>query len=114
MKDYNARHEFLVYGWKGRHKFFGPTTSTTVLEYARPKRSVEHLTMKPVELVGRLLQDGSPIRGKIYEPFAGSGTTFVAAEQTGRSCLGLEIEPKYCAVTLERLTGMGLEPRLAE
>ena len=113
-KDYNARHEFLVYGWKGRHKFFGPTTSTTVLEYARPKRSVEHPTMKPVALVGRLLQDGSPIRGKIYEPFAGSGTTFVATEQTGRSCYGIEIEPKYCAVTLERLTGMGLEPRLAE
>jgi len=113
-KDYNARHEFLVYGWKGRHKFFGSTASTTILEYDRPKRSVEHPTMKPVELVGRLLQDGSPIRGKIYEPFAGSGTTFVAAEQTGRSCLGIEIEPKYCAVTLERLTGMGLEPRLAE
>ena len=110
-KDYNAKHELLVYGWRGRHKFYGGTTSTTVLEYDRPKRSVEHPTMKPVELVGRILQDGSPIRGKIYDPFVGSGTTLVASEQTGRSCWGVEIEPKYCAVTLERMTGMGLAPQ---
>lgn len=70
--------------------------------------------MKPVKLVGRLLQDGSPIRGQVYEPFAGSGTTFVADKQTGRSCRGIEIEPKYCAVTLEQLAGMGLEPKPAQ
>ena len=66
--------------------------------------------MKPVELLGRLLQDGSPIRGKIYDPFIGSGSTMVAAEQTGRSCFGIEIEPRYCAVTLHRMSEMGLEP----
>jgi DNA modification methylase len=47
-----------------------------------------------------------------YEPFAGSGSQFVAAEQTRRRCFGCEIEPKYVAVCLERLSGMGLEPRL--
>ncbi len=112
-KDYNAKHEFLVYGWKGRHKFFGATNSTTVLEYDRPTQSKAHPTMKPVELVGRILQDGSPIRGRIYEPFSGSGTTFVAAEQTGRECRGVELEAKYCAVALERLSEMGLEARRA-
>ena len=51
--------------------------------------------------------------GKIVaDLFLGSGTTMVAAEQTGRICYGMEIEPKYCAVTLERMAGMGLEPRL--
>jgi len=44
--------------------------------------------------------------------FLGSGTTSVAAEQTGRICYGMEIAEKYVAVTLERLAGMGLEPRL--
>lgn len=47
-----------------------------------------------------------------YEPFTGSATSFVAAEQTGRLCYGCEIEPKYVAVALERLSGLGLFPRL--
>jgi DNA modification methylase len=50
--------------------------------------------------------------GLVYEPFAGSGTTLVAAEQTGRICRGIEIEPKYVAVILERMAGMGLNPQL--
>jgi hypothetical protein len=49
-----------------------------------------------------------------YDPFVGSGTTIVAAEQSGRRCYGIEIEPKYCAVILERMSGMGLEPRRVE
>lgn len=50
--------------------------------------------------------------GTTYDPFLGSGTTLVACEQTGRVGYGMEIAEKYCSVTLERLTGMGLEPRL--
>ena len=49
----------------------------------------------------------------VYDPFLGSGTTAVAAEQLNRICYGMELEPKYVAVTLERLAGMGLEPRRA-
>ncbi|OQC57678.1 MAG: DNA methylase [Verrucomicrobia bacterium ADurb.Bin018] len=66
-----------------------------------------HSTPKPPEVVRNILDNTI---GTIYEPFLGSGTTLVAAEQTGRICYGMEIEPKYCAVTLERLAGMGLEP----
>ena len=44
--------------------------------------------------------------------FLGSGTTMVAAEQLGRTCYGMEISEKYVAVALERMAGMGLEPRL--
>lgn len=51
--------------------------------------------------------------GIAYEPFSGSGTTIVAAEQTGRLARGIEISPKYVAVALERLAGLGLEPRRA-
>ena len=50
----------------------------------------------------------------VYDPFCGSGTTLVACERLGRRGRGVEIWPAYCAVTLERLSQMGLSPRLAE
>lgn len=49
---------------------------------------------------------------EVYDPFLGSGTTLVATEQSGRIGYGMEIEPKYIAVALERLSKLGLEPRL--
>lgn len=113
-KDYNCKREFIVYGWRGTHKFHGPTNRTNVLEYVRPKRSELHPTMKPVELIQQLVEDGSPPAGLVYEPFSGSGTTFVAAAQAGRRCYGFELEPRYVACVLERLTTMGLETRLLD
>jgi DNA modification methylase len=56
-----------------------------------------------------------PIRnheGDVYDPFLGSGTTIVACEQIGRSGFGMEISEEYIAVTLQRLSDLGLEPRL--
>jgi DNA modification methylase len=50
--------------------------------------------------------------GDVFDPFLGSGTTIVAAEQNARHALGIEISPAYVAVCLERLAGLGLEPRL--
>jgi DNA modification methylase len=70
-----------------------------------------HRCPKPVELYRALLEPQVQPRATIYDPFLGSGTTIVAAEQTGRLCRGIEIAPKYVAVALERLAGMGLEPR---
>ena len=49
---------------------------------------------------------------EVYDPFLGSGTTMVAAEQLGRVCYGMEISPKYVAVILQRMKDMGLEPKL--
>jgi len=69
-----------------------------------------HAHAKPVDWV-RLLIANCTI-GDVFDPFVGSGTTIVAVEQTGRSCYGMEIEPKYVAVTLQRLSDMGLTPRL--
>lgn len=48
----------------------------------------------------------------ILDPFLGSGTTMVAAEQLVRVCYGIEISEKYCAVILERMSDMGLKPKL--
>jgi len=60
-----------------------------------------------VDLIGRT-------KGLIIDPFLGSGTTMVAAEQIGRVCYGMELEPKYVAVALERMSDMGLEPELVD
>ena len=68
-----------------------------------------HPTQKPVTLLEKLTRH---TQGNVFDPFLGSGTTMVAAEQTGRLCYGMEIESKYVAVTLQRLADMGLEPRL--
>jgi len=61
---------------------------------------------------GRCLLNSSR-RGEVgYEPFAGSGTTLVAAEQSGRVCRAMEVDPRYVAVALERLSSVGLKPTL--
>jgi DNA modification methylase len=110
--DYNYKHEPIWYGWKdGGHHFYGPF-STSVLEYNKPQASTQHPTTKPTELIARLVENSSLVGEAVYDPFLGSGTTAVAAEQLNRICYGMEIEPKYVAVTLERLAGMGLEPKL--
>ncbi len=64
--------------------------------------------MKPVELVARALENSSRRGNLVFEPFAGSGTTLIAAERTGRRCAAIELEPKYVQVIIERwekLTG---------
>ncbi len=64
--------------------------------------------MKPVALVGRALANSSTLKSIVLDPFLGSGTTLIAAEQLGRICYGLELDPGYCDVIVERwehLTG---------
>lgn len=73
-----------------------------------------HPTQKPLGLFVQVIEGYTDISALIIDFFLGSGTTAVAAEQTGRICYGMEISEKYVAVVLERLSGMGLEPRLAE
>jgi DNA modification methylase len=58
--------------------------------------------MKPVELVARALANSSRPGDLVYEPFVGSGSTIIAAEQTGRRCIAIEIDPHYAQVALER------------
>jgi DNA modification methylase len=58
--------------------------------------------MKPVELVARALRNSSGPRDLVYEPFAGSGSTIIAAERTGRRCVAIEIDPRYAQVSIER------------
>lgn len=72
-----------------------------------------HGSVKPLVVVTDIMERVSSKDGAVFDGFAGSGTTLVAAENTKRRCYALEIEPKYVAIALERLSDMGLKPVLA-
>ena len=83
---------------------------------APPQRGNEfaevHGATMPLHLPAWVLSTLCDHADSVYEPFCGTGTTIVAAEGAGRRCAAIEIDPKYVAVTLERLEGMGLAPQL--
>lgn len=114
--DYHWRCEPIFYGWlpNAGHRYYGGRQQDTVWEIDRPLASPEHPTMKPVELVARAIGNSSKQHEVAYDPFGGSGTTMVACEELARQCRMIEIEPKYCAVILERMAGMGLTPQLQD
>jgi len=72
----------------------------------------EHATQKPVALVLQAFDCFAPQRCLVYDGFVGGGTVHCAAESTNRTCFGIDMEPGYVAVTLERLSQMGLTPEL--
>lgn len=102
--DYHWKHEPILYGWKDglAHLWMGDRTQTTVLKFKKPARNVEHPTMKPIELLGYLINNSSKKNDLIFDFFLGSGSTLIAADQTGRKCYGCELDPKYCDVIVDR------------
>lgn len=61
-----------------------------------------HPTVKPVEMIADAIKDVSPRGGIVLDIFAGSGSTLIAAEKTGRKAYLCEIDPHYCSVIIER------------
>ena len=81
----------------------GGTEMRNVLRFPKAiPQSEEHPTPKPVPLLEELIKACCPTRGLVLDPFAGSGSTFIAAERTGRTCFAAELEPRYCDITLAR------------
>lgn len=113
-QDYQWQHEPCLYGWKdgAAHGWYSDRKQTTLLKFDRPSRNQEHPTMKPVGLFAYLMGNSTAAQGLAYDPFLGSGTTLIAAEQLGRKCYGMEISPAYCDVIVKRwetLTGKKAE-----
>ncbi len=76
---------------------------STVWEIPKPQKSeTGHSTQKPVECMRRPIQNNSKAGDGIYEPFSGSGTTIIAAEQLARRCYAMEISPLYVDVAVRR------------
>jgi len=112
--QYKQKHEPFYYCHKSGKapRWFGPTNEVTVWDCDRASVNEHHPTQKPPELIARAIRNSSEPKQVVCDWFLGSGTTMVAAEQLDRTCYGIEIEPKYVAVALQRMKDMGLEPRL--
>jgi DNA modification methylase len=75
---------------------------TTVLRENRPSKSDLHPTMKPVNLVQRMIEWSSTAGETVLDLFGGSGSTLIACEKTGRKARLMELDPKYCDVIIKR------------
>jgi DNA modification methylase len=114
-KDFMGAHEWCFYCWKegAAHKFFGPANVPDLWQVKKvtPNKMV-HLTEKPVELAARAMQYSSRPGENVLDLFGGSGSTLIAAEQTGRKAFLMELDPPYCDVIVtryEQLTGKKAE-----
>lgn len=118
-KDYHTKYEPIWYGWKEGTRLcpLEDRKQSDVWDIPRPKKSEEHPTMKPVELVARAITNSSKKGDVVIDLFGGSGTTLIASEQTGRCCRMMELDPKYVDVIVnrwEQLTGKQAELIKAE
>jgi DNA modification methylase len=140
-QDYNWQHEPILYGWKegAGHTWVGPFSNSTVLDYEtdfedmnkqqlvellqevratstvvrenKPARNAEHPTMKPVNLVARLIVNNTRPNDIVLDPFGGGGSTLIACLQLGRNARLIELDPKYCDVICTRWQkATGLRP----
>jgi DNA modification methylase len=100
-----GNHEWCFYCWKegAAHQFFGPSNVTDVwsVKKVSPHKMI-HLTEKPVELAMRAIQYSSLPGENVLDLFAGSGSTLIACEQTGRKCYTMEIDGLYADVVVKR------------
>ena len=104
-KDFMGAHEVCFYGWRegAAHVFLGPNNVTDLWHVKKVNpQSMIHLTEKPVELAVRAMQYSSRPGENVLDLFAGSGSTLIAAEQTGRRALLMELDPLYCDVIRDR------------
>lgn len=105
-KDYHSRHETILYGWNEKIENrlrVEDRKQDDVWEIKRPTSSELHPTMKPIELIERMLNNSSKEGMNILDLFLGSGSTMVASHQLKRKCYGMELDPKYCQVIIDRM-----------
>ena len=103
---FRNQHELCLFGSKLAGKI-GDGKTPNVLQHKRD-REAEHATPKPILLICDMLKqiDGETIA----DPFLGGGSTMVAAHQLKRKCYGMELDPKYCQVIVDRM--LKLDPTL--
>ncbi|MBK9963121.1 MAG: site-specific DNA-methyltransferase [Saprospiraceae bacterium] len=108
--DYHYKHEPCWYAVKKGNKgnWASDRKQTTVWEIAKPQKSeTGHSTQKPIECMAKAIANHD---GDVHDPFLGSGSTMVAAHQLNRKCYGMELDPKYCQVIVDRM--LKLDPAL--
>lgn len=102
--DYQSKHEPCLYGWfdNGTHSWYSDRKQESVW-LAKSKREEGHTTPKPIDIVSKALTNSSLPNHLIFDLFLGSGSTMVAAHQLNRKCYGMELDPKYCQVIVDRM-----------
>ena len=111
----NEEGEPLMYvvQQQAAHHYRGGRKQTTVWTIkSRDDSGHGHGTQKPVECMERPMRNNAAYGQLVCDPFMGSGTSLVAAQRSGRVCVGLELDPRYVGVALERMSDMGLECQL--
>ena len=102
--NYHWQHEPCWYAVKKGADvgWVGDRSQSTLWQIAVENLDTNHGTQKPVECMRRAIVNNSSPGQAVYEPFSGSGTTIIAAEQTGRACLAIELNPAYVDVAVQR------------
>ena len=108
--DYMSKCEHIFYGWVKEHNFYGGNNGMDIWEIPRTQKNELHPTMKPIQLCEKAINDASKSNDIILDLFLGSGSTMVASHQLGRKCYGMELDPKYCQVIIDRM--LKLNPNL--
>jgi DNA modification methylase len=112
-KDYHTKYEPIWYGWLNGSPRLCPLKDRKqcdVWDVDRPSKSELHPTTKPIELLNIALNNSSKKKDLTLDLFLGSGSTMVAAHQLNRKCYGMELDPKYCQVIIDRM--LKLDPDL--
>lgn len=102
--EYSRDFEVILYGCVGRRRI-GGRRDGAVLSGFPPVPSAKrfHPTEKPIDLLSHLVGKHSPDGGAVLDPFMGSGTALVAANNLGRRAIGIELEERYCEIAARRL-----------
>ena len=109
--------ELSFYGWKegAGHKFFGPNNAQDLWHVKKVNpQSMVHLTEKPTELAVRAMQYSSLPGENVLDLFGGSGSTLIAAQQTGRKAFLIELDPLYADVIVDRFQRFTGQPAVLE
>lgn len=104
-KDFMGAFEICFYGWRegAGHKFYGPSNATDLWHVKKvAPQAMVHLTEKPVELAALAMEYSSLAGETVLDLFGGSGSTLIAAEQTGRRAFLMELDALYCDVIVQR------------
>lgn len=100
-KDYIPQHELIAYGWHGTHAF-RKSKDKSIIFAPKPAKNRLHPTQKPVDLIRRLILNSTKIGDAVFDNFAGSGTTGIAAEQTKRKAILIERDEDYIRTIINR------------
>jgi DNA modification methylase len=108
---YHNQYELIFYTYKdgggGTEHWYSGRKEDEASDVWQVKRDAsstyQHPTQKPIELPSRAIRNSSQEGNLVYEPFSGSGSTMGACDQLKRDCYAMELDPRYCDVTINRM-----------